>query len=109
MQMEKEKQSYDFENVQSQLDKALGQATRMQKERETIQLEADRLRDKHEKAQVIAFELLNYYKIKSSMKIKTARVGVIFMLVYKGVQTPPCRSLSELLTFFPFVAVRTRH
>lgn len=50
--MEKEKQNYDFDNVQSQLDKALGQATRMQKERETIQLEADRLRDKHEKTQV---------------------------------------------------------
>lgn len=51
--MEKEKVSYDFENVQSQLDKALGQATRMQKEREGCQLEADRFRDKYEKAQVI--------------------------------------------------------
>lgn len=50
--MEKEKQNYDFDNIQNQLDKALGQATRMQKERETVQLEADRLRDKHEKAQV---------------------------------------------------------
>lgn len=52
MQMEREKQNYDFENVQSQLDKALGQSTRMQKERETIQLEVDRLQDKYEKAQV---------------------------------------------------------
>lgn len=52
MQMEKEKQNYDFENLQSQLDKALGQSTRMQKERETIQLEVDRLQDKYEKAQV---------------------------------------------------------
>lgn len=52
LQMEKEKQNYDFENIQSQLDKALGQATRLQKERETIQLDADRMRDKYEKAQV---------------------------------------------------------
>lgn len=52
MQMEREKQNYDFENVQSQLDKALGQSTRMQKERETIQLDVDRLQDKYEKAQV---------------------------------------------------------
>lgn len=50
--MEREKQNYDFENLQSQLDKALGQSTRMQKERETIQLEVDRLQDKYEKAQV---------------------------------------------------------
>jgi hypothetical protein len=50
--MEKEKQNYDFDNIQSQLDKALGQATRLQKERETIQLDADRMRDKYEKAQV---------------------------------------------------------
>ena len=50
--MEKEKQNYDFENIQSQLDKALGQATRLQKERETVQLDADRMRDKYEKAQV---------------------------------------------------------
>lgn len=50
--MEKEKQNYDFENLQSQFDKALGQSARMQKERETIQLEVDRLQDKYEKAQV---------------------------------------------------------
>lgn len=64
MQLEKEKQNYDFENLQSQLDKALGQATRMQKERETSQLELDRLRDKYEKAQVkYLLRLLNniYY------------------------------------------------
>lgn len=53
LQMEKEKQSYDFENIQSQLDKALGQATRLQKERETVQLDTDRMRDKYEKSQVI--------------------------------------------------------
>lgn len=56
MQMEREKQNYDFENLQSQLDKALGQSTRMQKERETIQLEVDRLQDKYEKTQVSASE-----------------------------------------------------
>lgn len=52
--MEKEKQNYDYENIQSQLDKALGQATRLQKERENVQLETDRIRDKYEKAQVIS-------------------------------------------------------
>ena len=50
--MEKEKQNYDFENIQSQLDKALGQAARIQKEREAVEIEADRNRDKYEKAQV---------------------------------------------------------
>lgn len=50
--MEREKQNYDFENIQSQLDKALGQATRIQKERETVQLDADRFRDKYEKSNV---------------------------------------------------------
>ena len=55
MQMEKEKQNYDFDNLQSQLDKALGQSTRIQKEREAIQLEVDRLQDKCEKTQVHIF------------------------------------------------------
>lgn len=52
VQLEKEKLGYDFENVQSQLDKALGQSARMQKEKDSLQLEADRLRDKCEKSQV---------------------------------------------------------
>lgn len=52
MQMEKEKMNYDFENLQSQLDKSQGQINRMHKERETVQLEIDRLRDKYDKAQV---------------------------------------------------------
>lgn len=43
---------YDFDNLQSQLDKTLGQSTRIQKEREQIQLDVDRLQDKYEKAQV---------------------------------------------------------
>lgn len=60
MQMEREKQNYDFENIQSQLDKALGQATRLQKEKETVQLEADRLRDKYEKAQVSNTSFFSY-------------------------------------------------
>lgn len=64
MQMEKEKQNYDFDNVQSQLDKALGQSTRLQKEKEAVQLEADRLRDKYEKAQVkYKYFLKNYMLI----------------------------------------------
>jgi len=50
--LEKEKQSYEFENLQSQLDKALGQASRLQKERETMQMDGERFRDKFEKAQV---------------------------------------------------------
>lgn len=50
--MDREKQAYDFESLQSQLDKALGQAARLQKERDTAQLDADRFRDKHDKAQV---------------------------------------------------------
>lgn len=52
LQLEKEKQAYDFEGMESQLDKALGQAARLQKEREAVQLEADRLRDKYDKVQV---------------------------------------------------------
>lgn len=52
IQLEKEKVSYDLENIQSQLDKVLGQSARLQKEKESAQLEADRLRDKVEKTQV---------------------------------------------------------
>lgn len=54
IQLEKEKLGYDLENIQSQLDKALGQSARIQKEKEQAQLEADRLRDKSEKLQVSA-------------------------------------------------------
>lgn len=61
MQLEKEKLGYDLENVQSQLDKALGQSARLQKERETAQLEADRLRDKCEKSQVRALGLFRLF------------------------------------------------
>lgn len=51
--LEKEKLMYDFENLQSQLDKALGQASRIQKERESLGLDSERLREKADKAQVI--------------------------------------------------------
>lgn len=54
IQLEKEKLGYDLESIQSQLDKALGQSARIQKEKEQAQLEADRLRDKSEKLQVSA-------------------------------------------------------
>lgn len=57
--MEKEKHAYDFENIQSQLDKALGQATRLQKEKDAVLIEADRLRDKYEKAQVFYIFVVN--------------------------------------------------
>jgi len=50
--LEKEKLTYDYDNLQSQLDKALGQAARMQKERETLSLDTDRIREKLEKTQV---------------------------------------------------------
>lgn len=78
--MEKEKQNYDFDNVQSQLDKALGQATRMQKERETIQLEADRLRDKHEKAQVMkfSFDAPMYIKYMSAFQVNFHDAAKVF-------------------------------
>lgn len=52
IQAEREKHSYDFEQIQSQLDKAHGQNARLSKEREAAQLEADRLREKYDKAQV---------------------------------------------------------
>lgn len=52
LQLEKEKQTYDFENLQALVDKAQGTTNRLQKEREAAQLEADRFRDKNEKAQV---------------------------------------------------------
>jgi hypothetical protein len=51
-QVEREKLAYDFENMQTQLDKSQGQAGRLVKEKEAAQLEADRFRDKSEKAQV---------------------------------------------------------
>lgn len=51
-QVDREKQAYDFESLQSQLDKALGMSARFGKERDTAQLEADRFHDKYEKSQV---------------------------------------------------------
>jgi golgin subfamily B member 1 len=50
--LEKEKHVYEFENTQAQLDKALGHSARVQKEKEVLQLDADRFRDKTEKIQV---------------------------------------------------------
>jgi golgin subfamily B member 1 len=50
--LEKEKHVYEFDNMQSQLDKALGHSARVQKEKEVLQLDADRYRDKTEKIQV---------------------------------------------------------
>lgn len=52
IQLEKEKVVYELENVQSQLDKVIAQSARIQKEKETAQVDADRLRDKYEKVQV---------------------------------------------------------
>lgn len=61
--MDREKQTYDFESLQSQLDKALGQAARLQKERDTAQLDADRFRDKHDKSQVSFNILVTYLSV----------------------------------------------
>lgn len=52
MQLEKEKYKFDYEDIQSELDKALGQATRIQKEKDTMKLEADHYQEKYEKTQV---------------------------------------------------------
>lgn len=52
IQAEREKHAYEFEQIQSQLDKAHGQNARQSKEREAAQHEADRLREKYEKLQV---------------------------------------------------------
>lgn len=60
--MDREKQAYDFESLQSQLDKALGQAARLQKERDTAQLDADRFHDKHDKAQVSFIYILLVFR-----------------------------------------------
>lgn len=53
IQLEKEKILFDFENVQSQLDKALGHGSRIQKEKESIQLDFERYKEKSEKLQVL--------------------------------------------------------
>lgn len=50
-QSEKEKYAYDYESMQSQLDKSAGQLSRIQKEKENIQQEMERIRDKHDKNQ----------------------------------------------------------
>lgn len=52
MQLEKEKYKFDYEDIQSELDKALGAATRVQKEKDNMKMEADHYQDKYEKAQV---------------------------------------------------------
>lgn len=55
MQLEKEKYKFDYEDIQSELDKALGQATRVQKEKDTMKLEAEHYQEKYEKTQVSFF------------------------------------------------------
>jgi hypothetical protein len=52
LQLEKEKYKFDYEDIQSELDKALGAATRVQKEKDNMKTEADYYQDKYEKAQV---------------------------------------------------------
>lgn len=81
--MEREKQNYDFENLQSQLDKALGQSTRMQKERETIQLEVDRLQDKYEKAQV---SIINLLRFKLAIGNNLIRIMIVCQVIMQRLQ-----------------------
>ena len=52
LQADREKYAYDYDNLQSQLDKSQGQLSRVQKEKETIQQELDRTHDKYDKHQV---------------------------------------------------------
>lgn len=59
IQLEKEKIGYELENVQSQLDKVIAQSARLQKEKETAQVDSDRLRDKYEKVQVILLIIIH--------------------------------------------------
>ena len=54
LQADREKYAYDYDNLQSQLDKSQGQLSRVQKEKETIQQELDRTHDKYDKHQVTA-------------------------------------------------------
>lgn len=52
LQADREKYAYDYDNLQSQLDKSQGQLSRVQKEKEAIQQELDRTHDKYDKHQV---------------------------------------------------------
>ena len=52
IQMDKEKAVYEVESLQIQVDKALGQCSRVQKEKEVVQNELQKLKDKQDKAQV---------------------------------------------------------
>ena len=38
--------------LQAQVDKTLGQSTRMQRDKETVEIELNKLKDKYDKAQV---------------------------------------------------------
>lgn len=80
LQLEKEKQAYDYENLQSQLDKALGQAARMQKEREGLGIDADRMREKLEKTQVLLLLSLLSYLFVLYFQLKLYRCH---LLVYR--------------------------
>ena len=52
IQMDKEKAVYEVDSLQIQVDKALGQCSRIQKEKEAVQNELQKLKDKQDKAQV---------------------------------------------------------
>ena len=58
LQGEREKYAYDYDNLQSQLDKSQGQLSRVQKEKETTQQELDRTHDKYDKQQVLTLHII---------------------------------------------------
>ena len=50
--MDKEKAVYEVDSLQVQVDKALGQCSRVQKEKEAAQNELQKIKDKQDKTQV---------------------------------------------------------
>ena len=52
MQTDKEKLLYELDNLQAQLDKAQVSSTRFEAEKEGLQMDADRQREKCDKLQV---------------------------------------------------------
>ena len=53
--MDKEKAVYEVDSLQVQVDKALGQCSRVQKEKEAVQNELQKVKDKQDKTQVSFF------------------------------------------------------
>ena len=52
LQAEREQAVCDMDLLQAQVDKTLGQSTRMQRDKEAVESELNKLKDKYDKAQV---------------------------------------------------------